>query len=159
MTIAYQNAQTPASKGIPAEVSGLRRPLYWLGAGLFFSLAMLGVVLPGLPTTPFLLLMCYFLIRVSPTLHSRALRWPVIGEPLRVWHDQGGVRVHVKCLAIAMVAIFVGSTLVLSAMAAPAKVAVATAAVYGVYVVVRLPTANGQRANSKTDRACNSNQY
>jgi hypothetical protein len=52
---------------------------------------------------------------------------------------------HVKCLAIAMVSIFVGATLVLSALAAPAKVVVATAAAYGVYVVLRLPTARGQQ--------------
>lgn len=131
------------SKARPAAVSGLRRPLYWIGAAFFFALAMLGVVLPGVPTTPFLLLMCYFLIRVSPALHARALRWPVVGEPLRDWHQKRGVRMHVKCLAIAMVSLFVGATLLLSALATPAKVVVAAAAVCGVYVVVRLPTASG----------------
>ena len=151
MAVGYRCEPAASSQGRPSQVSGFRRPLYWLGAGFFFSLAMLGVVLPGVPTTPFLLLMCYFLIRVSPALHSRALLWPVVGEPLRVWHDQRGVRAHVKCLAIVMVAIFVGATLVLSALAAPAKVVVATTAAYGIYVVVRLPTASGQLANSKAD--------
>ena len=143
ITPAACNYDPAATTSRPAEVSGLRRPLYWMGAGFFFSLAMLGVVLPGLPTTPFLLLMCYFLIRVSPALHSKALHWPVVGEPLRVWYQQGGVRMRVKCLAIAMVVMFVGVTLVLSALAVPAKVLVATAAVYGVYVVLSLPTASG----------------
>lgn len=143
MAVGCRCEPAASSMGRTSEVSGFRRPLYWIGAGFFFLLAMLGVVVPGVPTTPFLLLMCYFLIRVSPALHSRALRWPVVGEPLRVWHQQRGVRVHVKCLAIAMVAIFVGATLVLSALAAFAKVVVASAAVYGVYVVVRLPTATG----------------
>jgi uncharacterized membrane protein YbaN (DUF454 family) len=145
MAGGYSCEPAASSLGRPLEVSGVQRPLYWIGAGFFFLLAMLGVVVPGIPTTPFLLLMCYFLVRVSPALHSRALRWPVVGEPLRVWHDQGGVRMHVKCLAIAMVTIFVGATLVLSALAAPAKVVVATAAAYGVYVVVRLPTATALR--------------
>lgn len=145
MAVGCRCEPAASSLGWPSAVSGFRRPLYWIGAGFFFLLAMLGVVVPGIPTTPFLLLMCYFLVRVSPALHSRALRWPVVGEPLRVWHQQRGIRVHVKCLAIAMVAIFVGATLALSALAAPAKVFVATAAVYGVYVVVRLPSATALR--------------
>lgn len=68
---------------------GVNRWLDWFMAGLLFTLAMFGVVLPGIPTTPFLLLMCYFLLRVSPALHDKAMPWPVVGGPLRDWRDQG----------------------------------------------------------------------
>jgi hypothetical protein len=120
---------------------GVRRVVYWILAAFFFALAMVGVILPGIPTTPFLLLMCYFLLRVSPTLHARALAWPVVGGPLRDWQDQGGVRSSVKVLAITMVTLLVGTTIVFSSLGAIFKAAIVVAAAYGISVVIRLPTA------------------
>ena len=122
-------------------VCGVRCYLYWLLAGMFFLLAMIGVILPGIPTTPFLLLMCYFLVRVSPALHDKALAWPLVGGPLRDWRDQGGVRRNVKALAITMVIVLVGSTLLFSTLSAAIKLVVLSAAIYGVSVVLRLQTA------------------
>ncbi len=120
---------------------GLRRAVYWVMAGFFFVLAMVGVVLPGIPTTPFLLLMCYFLIRVSPSLHAKAMAWPVVGGPLRDWRDQGGVRRSVKITACAMVGLLVGSTLVWGTLPLSIKAVIFLAALYGVSVVLRLPRA------------------
>lgn len=126
------------------SVRGFKRWLYWFMAGLFFTLAMIGIVLPGIPTTPFLLLMCYFLIRVSPAMHAKAMAWPVVGGPLRDWRDQGGVRPGVKVLAITMVTLLVGSTLIFSSLPWAIKTVILMAALYGVSVVLRLPTARGK---------------
>ncbi|TWT97237.1 YbaN family protein [Neorhodopirellula pilleata] len=127
-------------------VRGPKRFLYWCGAAFFFTLAMIGVVLPGIPTTPFLLLMCYFLLRVSPALHAKAMAWPIVGGPLQDWRDQGGVRPKVKRLAYAMVTLLVGSTLIFSSLGPAFKLVVFCAAVYGVSVVARLPVARGDLA-------------
>ncbi len=124
------------------RATGIRAGIYWVLAGLFFVLAMVGVVLPGIPTTPFLLVMCYFLLRVSPALHARALQWPVVGGPLRDWREQGGVRTDVKAFACGMVTIVVGSTLIWSPLSFWPKAMIAMAAAYGVYFVIRLPTAS-----------------
>lgn len=135
------------SRHVP-EVRGLKRCLYWFAAGFFFLLAMLGVLLPGIPTTPFLLLMCHFLIRVSPALHDRALQWPVVGEPLRDWREQGGVRRHVKAFAVTMVTLLVGFTLLFGSLPLFVKLTILCAALYGVYFVLRLPTAQCDKARS-----------
>lgn len=127
------------------DVRGIRRLIYWVLAGFFFALAVLGVALPGVPTTPFLLLMCYFLIRVSPALHDRALAWPIFGAPLRDWREQGGVRPHVKLLACAMVTLLVGSTLIFSGLHSGLKTIILVLAATGVTVVLRLPTAQTQQ--------------
>lgn len=129
------------------SVRGFKRWLYWFMTGLFFTLAMVGVVLPGIPTTPFLLLMCYFLIRVSPAMHAKAMAWPIVGGPLRDWRDQGGVRPSVKVLAITMVTLLVGSTLIFSSLDWAIKTVILMAALYGVSVVLRLPTAEGEIAS------------
>ncbi len=126
-------------------VRGVKRVLYWILAAFFFTLAMVGVILPGIPTTPFLLLMCYFLLRVSPSLHAKAMAWPIVGGPLRDWRDQGGVRRNVKRLAYTMVTILVGSTIVFSNLSLILKMLILSAAIYGISVVARLPVARGRR--------------
>ena len=74
------------------QVHGLRRPIYLLLAFFFLVLGVLGVLLPGIPATPFLLLMSYFLVRVSPKLHARVMRWPVVGPPLKDCMSSGAFR-------------------------------------------------------------------
>ncbi|QDS94834.1 Inner membrane protein YbaN [Roseimaritima multifibrata] len=132
-------------------VRGVKRILYWMLAFLFFALGMIGVVLPGIPTTPFLLLMGYFLLRVSPSLHAKAMAWPVVGGPLRDWRDQGGVRPNVKRLAYTMVAVLVGSTLVFSNLPLSLKAVILGAALFGVSVVARLPVARDDLARIETE--------
>lgn len=102
---------------------------------------MLGVVLPGVPTTPFLLLMSYFLIRSSPWLHARALQLPVVGQAIRDWRENGGVRPHTKLVAYGMVLAVVGGSLAWSSAIVPIKGAIVLLALIGICVVWRLPTA------------------
>ena len=71
------------------SVTGLRRMLYLLLAGGFFVLAMAGVILPGLPTTPFLLLTSYFLVRSYPRLNERLIKSKLFGPILVDWHVKG----------------------------------------------------------------------
>ena len=123
---------------------GTKRLLYWILVGMFFLLAMLGVALPGIPTTPFLLLMCYFLLRVSPALHAKAMVCPLVGGPLRDWQDQGGVRRSVKRLAYGMVMLLVGSMLIFSPLSVMLKIVIVSAAIYGISVVARLPIARDE---------------
>lgn len=120
--------------------SGWRASAYWLLASLFFVLGMLGIILPVLPTTPFLLAMCYFLLRVSPSLHARVLKWPLVGKTLRVWHEQSGVTHRVKFTAITTVTLVVGcSTSVIAAAAM--KILLLLLALGGIVLILRLPVA------------------
>lgn len=126
-------------------VRGIRRIAYWILAGFFFLLAMVGVVLPGIPTTPFLLLMCYFLVRVSPQLHERVLAWPLVGRPLRDWREHNGVRRNVKFMACTMVVLLIGSTLLRGGMPPAANLLILCTGLYGMSLVLRLPTVDSRR--------------
>jgi uncharacterized protein len=66
------------------------------------GLAFLGVILPGLPATPFLLLAVYAFARSSPKMHDWLLNHRVFGPVLRDFFERNGIRLPIKIFAIAM---------------------------------------------------------
>ena len=122
-------------------VSGTKRVLYLVFAGLTFVLGFLGALLPVLPATPFLLLTSFFLVRSSPRLNGRLRRSRVFGPILTDWEDHGGVRRHVKIQAVIVVVASVVATIVLSDFAFWQDVAIGILAGIGVTVIVKLPEA------------------
>lgn len=69
----------------------MRRLLY-LGLG-FASVALgaLGIVLPLLPTVPFMLLAAFFFARSSPRLEAWIVEHPSFGPHVRDWRDKGAI--------------------------------------------------------------------
>ena len=127
----------PSSK---PPVEGAVKGLYIFAATVFLGLGLAGVILPGLPTTPFLLLMSYFLMRSSPTLHARLVAIPIVGAPIRDWQEKHGVRTRVKWIASFMVGTVVGCSLAFGGLTFPLRVVVLVLAVIGLTVIVSLPT-------------------
>ena len=80
----------------PARVHGLRRILYLGLAAGSFGMSIVGVILPGIPTVPFLLLTSYYLIRSSPALNERLLRSRLFGQMLRDWNEHRAMRPESK---------------------------------------------------------------
>jgi len=115
------------------------KPLYLALASLFFALAVLGVFLPVLPTTPFLLLCSWCLLRCSPRLHARLHRSPLFGPILSDWEVHRGVRLHVKCTALAVIVLAAGASVAFGALSPPATALLAVLAAIGIGVVLRLP--------------------
>ena len=122
-------------------VSGWRRLVLLTFAAIFFGLGLLGVLLPGVPATPFLLLTSYFLVRSSPRLNARLLRSRVFGKILVDWQVHGGVRMHVRCKAIAAVVIAVAASVYITGYSLPATLTVLLLAMIGIAVVLKLPAA------------------
>lgn len=83
----------------------------YLAAGfVFVGLAALGVVLPVLPTTPFLLLAAACFARSSERFYRWLLEHRRFGPLVREWRQHRSIPYRTKLLAIAMM----GSTLTVS---------------------------------------------
>jgi hypothetical protein len=120
-------------------VTGPKRFVFMLLAGLFFFLGILGAILPVLPTTPFLLLTSYFLARTSPRLNRWLLTSRFFGPILRDWQQLGGVRPDVKVKAIMIVVLAVALSLWLTDLSPTLRWIVAIISLIGIGVVLRLP--------------------
>lgn len=114
----------------------MKRLLY-LAAGLVcVGLAYLGVLLPGLPTTPWVLLAGYCFSRSSPRLERWLKRSPVFGRLLRDWEEHRGIRRPVKVLAVCLVVTVVTLSIVLSGLPVWVKCVIGGLAAVGVCTIV-----------------------
>ncbi len=69
--------------------------------GLFFvGLAMLGVVLPVLPTTPFLLVAAYCFAKSSPFLYKKLLNNKIFGPLIYNWQHYRCIEKRAKYIAL-----------------------------------------------------------
>ncbi|VTR98889.1 YbaN family protein [Tuwongella immobilis] len=123
----------------PPLATGIRRWLYLLGGLLSVGLGILGAILPILPTTPFLLLASFCFVRSSPRLHRWLRRQPVFGRMIHDWEQHRGVRRSTKVVAVSMITLVIGSTLLFANLRLPLQIMLVTLGSVGLFVVLRLP--------------------
>ena len=81
----------------------------WVIAGsVFVVLGAFGVILPGLPTTPFLILAAACYIRSSQRLYDWLIANKTFGPYLRDYREGKGIPKRAKKIALVMMTIFVG---------------------------------------------------
>jgi uncharacterized membrane protein YbaN (DUF454 family) len=77
----------------------------WLALGwLLFGVGIVGVVVPGLPTTGPMLLALACFARGSARLHAWLLNHAVFGPPLRDWQERRVIPLRAKVIAVSMMA-------------------------------------------------------
>ena len=129
--------QLPSAEG-DAKPSPFR--VLYLFAGLIcIALGLIGVLLPGLPTTPFILLASWCFSRSSRRLESALLRSRLLGPFLRDWQQHRGIRRPVRYLAVGFVVTTILATCVLSDFGYAFKASIVALACIGLLVIVRIP--------------------
>jgi len=84
----------------------------WIATGLFFLLlGGIGVVLPLLPTTPFVILAAACFAKSSPRMHAWLLRNELFGPLLLDWEKNKCVSRKVKWLALSMMVVIGGTSI------------------------------------------------
>jgi len=138
--------------------SALKR---WLlvGAGLVsLALAILGVVLPGLPTTPFVLLAAACFAKASPRLHAWLVNHHYLGPMVRDWETHRSLPTRIKRVSIGLMALMVLLS-VWQFHAQPwVQALLLGLGALGAWVVWRIPTRGTAQAKNTNASHCEQNQ-
>jgi uncharacterized membrane protein YbaN (DUF454 family) len=127
----------PHPVGLVAYKTGTGRVVYkalgWSSVGM----AVVGAIMPGIPTAPFVILAGYFFTRSSPEAHEwlRQSRW--FGPFLRDWEEHRGVRRWARNTALGLI----GGSMVITALmdlSLPLKTTILTFQAVGMAIVLKL---------------------
>jgi uncharacterized membrane protein YbaN (DUF454 family) len=83
------------------------KSIWFICGCITVALALIGIVLPLLPTVPFLLLAAFCFARSSQRAHDWLLNHPKLGPPILDWQKSGAIRLSAKKMAtICVIAAF-----------------------------------------------------
>ena len=130
-------------------VQRLRRFALIAAGMLCLALAMAGVVLPGLPTTPFVLLAAACFARASPRLHVWLLNHRYLGPMLRDWEAHRSLPLRVKQLSTSLMAAMVALSVWQFTGKPWLQLLLLGLGITGAWVVWRIPTRPAQKNNNE----------
>ncbi len=129
-----------ATELAPAVIVGWSRLGYLALAGGSLVMTLVGLVVPGIPTVPFLLATSYYLARSSPRLNTRLHRTAFIGEILEEWETHSAFSHASKSKLIGLTLVIVVVTLVVSPLTPIAVLVILIVASLSVGGILRAPS-------------------
>jgi uncharacterized membrane protein YbaN (DUF454 family) len=116
------------------------RPLYFLLGWTFFGLGAVGAVLPGLPTTPLMLLALWAFAKSSKRFHDWLYHHRVFGPPLQRWHLHRVIPGKAKLLSVTTMTLSFVYLAFFTAVSAWVKVLTALVMLYGAAYILSKPS-------------------
>ena len=115
--------------------------ILWIGLGsLFVVIGGVGVVVPGLPTTLFLILAAACYIRSSQKLYDWLITNKTFGPYLKDYREGKGMPRNAKILAVSMIILFAGYASIFAIEDLLMRILVALLGLIGIfYIVLRVP--------------------
>ena len=110
------------------------RYLYILTGGIAVLLGIIGVVVPGLPTTPFVLLASWCFYKSSPRLQAWLLQ-SFLGKYIRDYKEKGGLSMRKRLYIIALMATMVSVSIIFFIPNTTVDIIVGVAGLIGCIVV------------------------
>lgn len=112
----------------------MRRTLFIVGGVLAAALGTIGIVVPGLPTTPFVLLASWCFYKSSPRLQEWLLN-SFLGKYIRDYKSRGGLTLRKRIMIITLMAAMVTSSILFFLDNTVIRIIVGAAGVIGCIVV------------------------
>lgn len=120
--------------------SRLAKALYGVVGGIALALGIIGIFLPGLPTTPFVLLAAACFAKASPRVHQWMLQHQLIGPMLRSWEEHRSLTLRTKCVAIGSMSLMIAISIWSFSGRPWIQVSLLALAAIGAATVLRIPT-------------------
>lgn len=114
----------------------MRRHLYLIAGFVSLGLAVIGALLPVMPTTVFVILAAWCFARSSPRLERKLLEHPRFGPHIVRWREKGAISRSGKIAASVAFALSIVLTLIFARMPWP-LVTITAAVVIGGWIWTR----------------------
>ena len=124
----------------------LRQWFYGTLAGAAFGMAWVGLLVPGIPTIPFVLLAAHWGLKSSDKFRDKLLQSRTFGPMMRDWQDHGAIQRTVRTRAYVLVFVLTGVTLLLSPRSPLLYAGIATMTVIGLVLISRIPVLDDNSA-------------
>lgn len=115
----------------------------YFGAGLFFVLlGLFGIVIPGLPTTIFMILAAACFFRSSTKMYDWVINHPLFGESVLRFRSGEGIPIKAKYTSIIMMWFFISTSIFffLHSHALWIKAIITVSGFIGTIFILRQPT-------------------
>ncbi|QEH34740.1 Inner membrane protein YbaN [Aquisphaera giovannonii] len=120
-------------------VHGPTRLLYLALGWASFGMTFVGLIIPGVPTVPFLMLTGYYFARSSTRLHDWLLQTRVFGRVIREWETGGGLSWTSKANLVLLTLTAVAASVVVAGASLMVLPIIAVFSVAGIFGILRLP--------------------
>ena len=102
---------------------------------LFLGLGILGIFIPGLPTTPFLLLTAALYLRSSDRLYQKLISNKIIGKYIKNYVQKRGMTIRIKVHAIGIMWLMISISTIFLIEIIWVKILVLTLGIIGTIVM------------------------
>ncbi|MBL40659.1 MAG: hypothetical protein CL761_05015 [Chloroflexi bacterium] len=128
-------------KIVKPKKNKLIRILWILLGSLFVGIGYLGIFVPGLPTTIFLILAAGCYIRSSEKLYNWLINNKIFGQYIKDYYEGRGMPLKSKILALSMIIIFCSFAIFFVVELIWVQLIIGLAGVIGIsYITLRVPT-------------------
>ncbi len=104
------------------------------------SLGIIGIAVPGLPTTPFLLLSAACYLRSSSRLYQWITNHKIFGEYIKIYHEKKAMTMRSKIISLAMMWTMITVSIIFFISGNFIRISVLLAGLTGTLVILRIKT-------------------
>lgn len=107
---------------------------------IFSGLGFLGIFIPGLPTTPFLLLAAACYVRSSDRLYAWLLHHNLLGKYIRDFEKTRSISLHGKIVSLIMMWTMISLSALVFIKIITVKIIIVILGLIGTFVILSIPT-------------------